>query len=79
MAVAVDAHEAVPAPPMSQASVPSSMPPVSIEDAPTEPATSPRTDRSSSSNDGLKNFAFLPGSIGPQEEPERFAHQVHSQ
>ena len=37
MADAVDAHEAAPAPPMSKASVPSSMPPVSIEDTPTEP------------------------------------------
>ena len=42
MADAVDAHEAAPAPPMSKASVPSSMPPVSIDDTPTEPATSPR-------------------------------------
>ena len=43
MADACDAHDAAPAPPMSKAPVPSSMPPVSIEDAPTEPATSPRT------------------------------------
>ena len=42
MADAVDAHEAAPAPPMSKASAPPSMPPVSIEDTPTEPATSPR-------------------------------------
>ena len=43
MADAIDAHEAAPAPPMSKASAPPSMPPVSIEDTPTEPATSPRT------------------------------------
>ena len=42
MADAVDAHEAAPAPPMSKASAPPSMPQVSIDDTPTEPATSPR-------------------------------------
>ena len=43
MADAVHAHEAAPAPPMSTASAPPSMPPVSMEDTPTQPATSPRT------------------------------------
>ena len=42
MADAVDAREAAPAPPMSKASAPPSMPQVSIEYTPTEPATSPR-------------------------------------
>ena len=42
MADAVDAHEAAQAPPRSKASGPPSMPAVSIDDTPTEPATTPR-------------------------------------
>ena len=42
MANAVDAHEAAQAPPTSKAAGPPSMPAVSIEETPTEPATSPR-------------------------------------
>ena len=43
MADAVDAHEAAQAPPTSKATGPPSMPAVSIDETPTEPATSPRT------------------------------------
>ena len=43
MADAVDAHEAMQAPPTSKAAGPPSMPAVSIEETPTEPAISPRT------------------------------------
>ena len=42
MADAVDAHEAAQAPPTSKAASPPSMPAVSIDETPTEPATSPR-------------------------------------
>ena len=42
MADAIDAHETQQAPPTSKASGPPSMRTVSIDDTPTEPATSPR-------------------------------------
>ena len=42
MADAVDAHEAAQAPPTCKAAGPPSMPAVSIDETPTEPATSPR-------------------------------------
>ena len=42
MADAVDAHEAAQAPPTSKAAGPPSMPAVSNDETPTEPATSPR-------------------------------------
>ena len=48
MADLVDAAEAAaPAPPLTKAPSPDSMRTVSIDDAPTEPATSPRDGRSS--------------------------------
>ena len=72
MANAVDAHEAAPAPPMSKASGPPSMPAVSINDTPTEPATTPRV-----SEVPVQRWAQelqLPTlEHGPREEPERFA------
>ena len=58
MADAVDAHEAAQAPPRSKASGPPSMPAVSIDDTPTEPATTPRCQKFQSSV-GFKNFNFL--------------------
>ena len=67
MADAVDAHETAQAPPMSKG--PPSMPAVSIHDTPTEPATSPRSDRSSSSTMlGSKSFDFLRLEDGPREK-----------
>ena len=72
MADPVDAHEATPAPPMSKASVPSSMPPVSIEDIPTEPATSPRTVEVPVQR-WVEELRLPAKEYGPREEPERFA------
>ena len=72
MADACDAHDAAPAPPLSKASVPSSMPPVSIEDAPTEPATSPRTVEVPVQR-WVAELRLPTRDHGPREEPERFA------
>ena len=71
MADAVDAHEAAPAPPVSKASVPSSMPPVSMEDTPTEPATSPRTMEVPVQR-WVEELRLPTSECGPREEPERF-------
>ena len=72
MADAVDAHEAAQAPPRSKASGPPSVPAVSIDDTPTEPATTPRV-----SEVPVQRWAHelqLPTlEYGPREEPERFA------
>ena len=72
MADAVDAHEAAPAPPESKAPSPQSMPPVSIEDTPTEPATSPRTMEVPVQR-WVEELRLPTREIGPREEPERFA------
>ena len=72
MADACDAHDAAPAPPLSKASVPSSMPPVSIQDAPTEPATSPRTVEVPVQR-WVAELRLPTRDHGPREEPERFA------
>ena len=71
MADACDAHDAVPAPPLSKASVPSSMPPASIEDAPTEPATSPRMMEVPVPR-YVEELRLPTREMGPREEPERF-------
>ena len=72
MADAVDAHEAAQAPPTSKASGHPSMPAMSIDDTPTEPATSPRV-----MEVPVQRWApelQLPTlEQGPREEPERFA------
>ena len=72
MADAIDAHEAAQAPPRSKASGPPSMPAVSIDATPTEPATTPRV-----SEGPVQRWAQelqLPTlEHGPREEPERFA------
>ena len=67
MADAVDAHEGAQALPTSKASGPPSMPAVSIDETPTEPATSPRT--------------TVPFYVeeGPQDEPGKVCHQVAGQ
>ena len=70
MADAVDAHEAAPAPPMSKAPSPPSTPPVSIEDTPTEPATSPRT--IVPAQRWVEELRLPTREIGPREEPEWF-------
>ena len=72
MADAVDAHEAAQAPPTSKASCPPSMPAVSIDDTPTEPATSPRT-REVPFPRYVEELRLPTREMGPHEEPERFA------
>ena len=68
MADAVDAHEAAQAPPTSKAAGPPSMPAVSIDETPMEPATSPRTRTVPFYVEELR----LPTrEIGPQDEPEK--------
>ena len=73
MADVVDAAQAgATAPPVTKAAPPRSTMPTSIDDTPTEPATSPRMIDSQ-----VREFPVelqLPtGEIGPREEPERFA------
>ena len=73
MADVVDAAEAgATAPPVTKAAPRQSMMPTSIDDTPTEPATSPRMIDSQ-----VREFPVelqLPtGEIGPREEPERLA------
>ena len=72
MADAVEAHEAAQAPPVSKASVPSFIPPVSIDDTPTEPATSPRTVEVPVQR-YVEELQLPSREHGPREEPERFA------
>ena len=73
MAGVVDAaSEKAPAPPMTKAAHPQSMMPSSIEDTPTEPATSPRM-LDSQVREWPVELQLPRGEIGPREEPERFA------
>ena len=71
MADAFDAHEAAQAPPVSKASVPANRPPVSIEDTPTEPATSPRAMEVPVQR-WVQELQLPTIEHGPREEPERF-------
>ena len=72
MAELVDAaEEAAPAPPLTKASPPESMSTVSIEDVPTEPATSPRM-MEVPVPQWPQEVQLPTGMIGPQEEPEQF-------
>ena len=71
MADAVDAYEAAPAPPMTKAPSPQSMRTVSIEDTPTEPATSPRM-MEVPVQQWVEELRLPTREIGPREEPERF-------
>ena len=72
MADAVDAHEAAQAPPVSKASGLPSMPPVSIHDTPTEPASTPRVMEVPVQH-GAQELQLPTLEHGPREEPERFA------
>ena len=69
MADAVDAHEAAQAPPTSKAAGPPSMPAVSIDETPTEPATSPRLRPCPFY---LEELRLPTREIGPRDEPEKF-------
>ena len=71
MADAVDAHEARPAPPTTKAPLPQSMEPVSIEDTPTEPATSPSVTEVPVHR-WPRELQLPTREIGPREEPEEF-------
>ena len=71
MADAVDAHESAPAPLMSKAPSPQSVPPVSIEDTPTEPAASPRVMEVPVQR-WVEELRLPTREIGPREEPEQF-------
>ena len=75
MADAVDAYEAAPAPPMSKA--PSLQPTraVSIDNTPTEPATSPRMMEVPVQR-WVDELRLPIREIGPREEPERFVSRV---
>ena len=72
MADLVDAaEEAAPAPPLTKAPSPGSMRTVSIDDTPTEPATSPR--KIEVPEPRWPTELQLPtGMFGPMEEPEQF-------
>ena len=67
MADVVEAHEAAPAPPQSKAS----MPGVYQDDAPTEPATSPRTTEVPVQG-YIEELRLPTREYGPHEEPEKF-------
>ena len=67
MADAVEAHEAAPAPPQSKAS----MPGVCQDDAPTEPATSPRVIEVPVQQ-YVEELRLPTREYGPHEEPERY-------
>ena len=72
MADLVDAAEAAaPAPPLTKAPPPESMRTVSIDDAPTEPATSPRL-MEVPVQLWVDELQLPTREIGPREEPERF-------
>ena len=68
MADAVDAHEAAQASPQSKAS----MPGVYQDDAPTEPATSPRVIEVPVHPTYVEELRLPSREYGPHEEPERF-------
>ena len=72
MADAVDAAEvAAPAPPLTKASPQQSMRTASIDETPTEPATSPRM-MEVPVQPWAEELQLLTGQIGPREEPEQF-------
>ena len=80
MADLVDAAEAAaPAPPLTKAPAPESMRTVSIDDAPTEPATSPRMMEVPVPAMAVEELQLPTREIGPREEPEQFPTKVHSQ
>ena len=73
MADVVDAAQAqAPAPPVTKAAPPQSTMHSSIDDTPTEPATSPRT-IGSQVREWRVELQLPTGEIGPREEPERYA------
>ena len=73
MADAVEAAEVVaPAPPLTKASPPQSMRTASIDETPTEPATSPRM-MEVPVQLWAEELQLPTGQIGPREEPERYA------
>ena len=72
MVDAVDAAEAASPLPLPKASSPQSDMTASIEDTPTEPATSPRV-REVPVQQWAQELQLPTGQIGPREEPERYA------
>ena len=79
MADLVDAAEAAaPAPPLTKASLPQSMRPTSIDDTPTEAATSPRK-IDNPVREWPVELQLPTGQIGPREEPEEVSYKVHRQ
>ena len=75
MAHAVDAYDAAPAPPKTKAPSLQSMRPVSIEDTPTEPVTSPRT-MEVPIRTWVEELRLPTRETGPREGLERFASRV---
>ena len=72
MADVVDAAKAgAPAPPVTKAAPPRSIMPSSIDDTPTEPATSPRM-LDSQVREWPMGLQLPTDEIGPREEPERY-------
>ena len=74
LADVVDAAQAgAPAPPVTKAALPrSTLPSPSIDDVPTEPATSPRT-IDPQAEEWAVELQLPTREIGPREEPERYA------
>ena len=78
MADLVDAAEAAaPACPLPEAPAPESTRTVSIDDAPTEPATSPRV-MEAPVQQWVEELQLPTREIGPREEPERFVRSSFS-